>query len=183
MLVFSSSYVALSNCSGQLSIVKIIFCCFHELNEGADYGEIYSSHKEKLGRDQTLKKHFAPSVCISSNCKMYLSPIAKCICPNCKMYLSQLQKMYFKSWEKTKHWENKVNLLFAQDFWPEQVLQQRSSFRRDICDGVGILINFVGWLIKRIFISISSKSISTFKISIFIPIIYFAAIICTCKRF
>ena len=94
MLVFSSSYVALSNCSGQLSIVKIIFCCFHELNEGADYGEIYSSHKEKLGRDQTLKKHFAPSVCISSNCKMYLSPIAKCICPNCKMYLSQLQKMY-----------------------------------------------------------------------------------------
>ena len=92
MLVFSSSYVALSNCSGQLSIVKIIFCCFHELNEGADYGEIYSSHKEKLGRDQTLKKHFAPSVCISSNCKMYLSPIAKCICPNCKKCILKVGK-------------------------------------------------------------------------------------------
>ena len=37
-------------------IVKIVSCWFHELNEGPDYGEIYSSHKEKLGKGET--KHW-----------------------------------------------------------------------------------------------------------------------------
>ena len=100
MLVFSSSYVALSNCSGQLSIVKIIFCCFHELNEGADYGEIYSSHKEKLGRDQTLKKNilhllfvFLPiAKCICLQLQNVFVPIAKCICPNCKKCILKVGK-------------------------------------------------------------------------------------------